>query len=119
MRIVSPNRLLPFVMLGRVKPADSLMLVLLGLAAAQPAWTAPQATMLATAGAKPKAAAPVFSIPGGAYTKPMSVKITDSTPGATIYYALHGVTPSTKSTQYTGPIEVSSTEKIEAIAVAT
>ena len=118
MCIVSPNWLLLIIMPGWVKVADFFALVLLGFAAAQPAWTAPQATTLTTAQAKPTAATPVFSIPSGIYTRPETVKITDSTPGAVVYYALHGVTPSTKSTKYTGPIKVSSTEKIEAIAVA-
>jgi len=47
-----------------------------------------------------------------------SVTITDATVGSTIYYALHGVTPTTKSSVYTGALTVPSTETIKAIAVA-
>ncbi len=63
-------------------------------------------------------ASPVFSPPGGTYTSPQVVKITDTTPGATIYYTTNGSTPTAKSTPYKGPILVSTTETIKAIAVA-
>jgi beta-glucanase (GH16 family) len=68
---------------------------------------------------KPVAATPEFSPAGGTYTKPQSVRITDSTHGATIYYALHGETPTAASTKYAGPIKVSSSETIKAIAILT
>lgn len=68
---------------------------------------------------KPVAATPEFLPAGGTYTKPQSVRITDSTPGATIYYALHGETPTAASTKYAGPIKVSSSETVKAIAVLT
>jgi hypothetical protein len=67
----------------------------------------------------PATPAPAFSLPSGTYSSPQSLTITDSLMGATIYFTTDGTTPTTSSTQYTGPINVSSTETIEAIAVAT
>jgi len=64
-------------------------------------------------------ATPTFSLAPGSYTSAQSVAITDITPGATIYYTVNGVAPTTASTKYTGPIAVASSETIEAIAAAT
>jgi hypothetical protein len=66
----------------------------------------------------PTASMPTFSPVGGTYTSAQSVTISDATSGATIYYTTNGTTPSTSSTQYTGPISVNSTETLQAIAVA-
>ncbi len=65
------------------------------------------------------AATPTFSPAAGTYTSAQTVTISDTTPGATIYYTLDGSTPSTSSTKYTGTIPVGSTETIKAIAAAT
>jgi hypothetical protein len=65
------------------------------------------------------AATPTFSPAGGAYAGSQSVTISDQTSGATIYYTTNGATPTTSSTVYTGPIPVSATETIQAIATAT
>jgi hypothetical protein len=66
----------------------------------------------------PAAVAPVFSLASGSYLSAQSLTITDSQTSATIYYTTDGTMPTTSSTQYTGPITVSSTETIKAIAVA-
>ncbi len=66
-----------------------------------------------------EAANPVFSPKAGKYTSAQSVTITDTTPGAVIYYTTNGTTPTTKSTEYSGAITVSESETIKAIAVAT
>jgi beta-glucanase (GH16 family) len=76
------------------------------------------ATGWAAGASEPVAATPVFLPAADKYHKPQMVKITDATAGATIYYALHGTTPTTKSAKYTEPIKVGQTETIRAIAVA-
>ena len=64
------------------------------------------------------AAAPTFSPAAGTYSSAQTVSISDSTAGAAIYYTTNGTTPTTGSTKYSGPLTVSSTETVEAIAVA-
>jgi hypothetical protein len=66
----------------------------------------------------PPAAAPVFNPAQGTYGSAQTVKIVDSTPGEAIYYTTDGTTPTSGSTLYSGPITVSSSEAIEAIATA-
>jgi uncharacterized repeat protein (TIGR03803 family) len=67
----------------------------------------------------PIAATPTFSLAPGTYTSVQSLTISDATTGATIYYTIDGTTPTTNSTIYSGPITVSNSETIEAIATAT
>jgi hypothetical protein len=66
----------------------------------------------------PAAATPVFSVPAGTYTSTQTVSLSDATRGAAIYYTTDGTLPTTSSTVYSGPITVSATETIEAIAIA-
>jgi sugar lactone lactonase YvrE len=47
-----------------------------------------------------------------------TLSISDATPGASIYYATAGRTPTTQSIQYTGPLTILLPFSIEAIAVA-
>jgi N-acetylneuraminic acid mutarotase len=72
----------------------------------------------ATAAYELPADAPVFSLPSGTYNE-ATVKLTCDTPGATIYYTTNGTTPTANSTAYSGQIVVSSSETIQAIAIAT
>jgi stage V sporulation protein SpoVS len=67
----------------------------------------------------PVAATPTFSPAAGTYTTAQTVTISDATAGATIYYTTNGATPTTLSTKYTGAITVSTTQTVQAIAVAT
>ncbi len=64
------------------------------------------------------AASPTFSPVPGSFTSAQTVTITDTTPGAVVYYTTDGSVPSAGSTKYSGPITVSGTETINAIAVA-
>jgi len=61
---------------------------------------------------------PTFSPPGGSYSQPVSVTLSDATAGAAIFYTTDGTTPTTASTRYTGPILISSTAAIKAIATS-
>jgi Chitobiase/beta-hexosaminidase C-terminal domain/Bacterial lectin len=63
-------------------------------------------------------APPQFTPPSGSYSTAQTVTIADSTPNSVIYYTLDGTTPTHSSPIYSGPITVSNTESIRAIASA-
>src|SRR6185437_27941 len=67
---------------------------------------------------QPQADAPIFSPAGGTFSAPVSLSIASSTPGATIYYTIDGSAPTTTSTAYSGPMTISSTTTVNAIAAA-
>jgi hypothetical protein len=75
-------------------------------------------TFLVT-GAGPPTATPTFLPAAGDYSAAQTVSISDAISTATIHYTTNGRTPTTASTKYTGPITVSSTETLKAIAVKT
>ena len=54
----------------------------------------------------------------GTYTSAQTVTISTTTPSATIHYTTNGSAPTTSSAVYSGPVVVSATETIQAIAVA-
>src|SRR5438046_10584830 len=63
-------------------------------------------------------APPTFSPASGTHVSSVQVTIADSTPGATIYYTTDGSTPTTSSIVYTGPISVTQTTTLRALATA-
>ncbi len=65
------------------------------------------------------ASAPAFTPRAGTYNSAQSVSMTDATSGAAIYYSTDGSIPTSSSKLYTGPVVVSSSQTIKAIAVAT
>jgi hypothetical protein len=66
-------------------------------------------------GAK-QAAQPVSNPAGQLFHPSIQVTLTDSSPNAQIFYTIDGTMPSTGSNLYTGPITVTSTQTIQAVA---
>ena len=60
--------------------------------------------------------APSISPPGGIYTNSVMVSLSDTTPGATIYYTLDGSTPTTNSFLYSTPFTLTNSVAVTAIA---
>ena len=56
--------------------------------------------------------------PAGTYSTTQSVAITANTPGASIFYTTDGTVPTTNSHLYAGPVSISSTSTLNAIAAA-
>jgi hypothetical protein len=63
-------------------------------------------------------AQPTFSPPGGNFTVAQSVSLSDSTPGATIFYTTDNSTPTSSSSVYAAAINVATTETLKALAIA-
>jgi chitobiase/beta-hexosaminidase-like protein/ASPM-SPD-2-Hydin domain-containing protein len=61
--------------------------------------------------------APVITPAAGTYTTAQSVTLADAAQGTAIYYTLDGSTPSSASPTYKGPITVSSSVTLKAVAV--
>jgi uncharacterized repeat protein (TIGR03803 family) len=80
--------------------------------------TSTSSSEMLTVNSLPLAATPTFSPGSGSYGSAQTVTINDTTTGATIYYTNDGTTPTTSSAVYNGPITVSSTETLQAIAGA-
>jgi hypothetical protein len=76
--------------------------------------------MAAIASAPPStaAASPAFSVTGGTYAGVQTVTISDATPGASIYITIDGTAPAALSPGYLGPINVSGSVTVQAIAIA-
>ncbi len=62
--------------------------------------------------------APMFSVPSGSYDYSPVVTLSDTTPGAAIFFTMDGSTPTAFSSRYVYPIAVNATETLSAIAVA-
>ena len=60
----------------------------------------------------------MFGLAGGTYNRTQQVGLTDSTPGAKIYYTLDGGAPDTGSTLYSGPIMLRESATLQAVAAA-
>ena len=64
----------------------------------------------------PALATPEFSVTPGTYASTQMVSISDSSPNVTIYYTTDGGVPNNALMKYIGPISVTSSETINAIA---
>jgi hypothetical protein len=65
-----------------------------------------------------EAPAPVISPSGGTYSTAQQITITDTLGGSAIYYTTDGSTPTTGSTKYTAPFQLSVNATVQAIASA-
>ncbi len=80
--------------------------------------TATQVSVYGLLASSPQAAIPMISPVGQSFTGSLQVTITDSTPGATIYYTTDGSVPTGQSLVYTAPISVNTTQTVSAVASA-
>jgi sugar lactone lactonase YvrE len=63
-------------------------------------------------------ATPMLSISGGVYNNAQTVSISESAPGATIYYTLNGTAPTASSLKYTGPLTINNSVTLNAVAIS-
>jgi sugar lactone lactonase YvrE len=64
------------------------------------------------------AASPVFSLSEGTYSGAQTLTLTDATSGAEIYVTLNGSAPTTNDQGYHGPINITGSVTVQAVAVA-
>lgn len=86
------------------------------LQAAQDAQSAAQ-NMASNSSIPYAALKPRFSVKPGTYSQAMAVRMTDGTRGAIIYYTTDGWTPTVNSNRYLGPVAITSTTTLQAIAI--
>ena len=67
-------------------------------------------------GGTPVVATPTFSPAAGTFTTAQTVTIATTTSGSAIYYTTDGTTPTTSSSLYSGPLTVSATTTVKALA---
>lgn len=70
-----------------------------------------------SANSLPPGITPAFDPPAGAYTSAQAVTISNGMSNVSIYYTTNGSTPDSGSTLYAGPVSVSVTETLKAIAI--
>jgi len=68
--------------------------------------------------AQAQAQVPSFSVAAGTYSVAQSVALSDATADATIYFTTDGTTPTPSSSKYVNPIQVSSSQTVQALATA-
>jgi hypothetical protein len=61
---------------------------------------------------------PAFSPVPGTYTSQQSISLNSATSDAVIYYTADGSKPTAAATRYTGPIQVTQSETVKAIAIS-
>lgn len=74
----------------------------------------PTQTVILNGNVEPTLSAPVITPAPGTYNSPLTLTMTDSAP---IYYTTDGSGPTVNSTVYTGPVTVSVSETVKAIAI--
>ena len=75
-----------------------------------------EVSVYASGGGSAAVAIPTISLPSGFYVDPQTVEIT-AAEGCTIRYTLDGTSPNSGSTLYEGPITISETTTLRAIAI--